>query len=80
MRYPAETWFDERLQVGPSSVHGQGLHTTASIAQGETLMVWGGVPYAQADLGTERVPANLSYSVVAAGVVLAGPGTTRTTS
>jgi hypothetical protein len=74
MRYPAQTWFDERLQVGPSSVHGQGLHATASIAQGETLMIWGGVPYAQADLGTERVPANLSYSVVAEGVVITGPG------
>jgi uncharacterized protein len=73
MKYPTETWFDDRLEVGPSTVHGQGLHTTASIAQGETLMVWGGIAYAQTDLGTELVPANISYSVVAEGVLLAGP-------
>lgn len=71
--YLSETWFDPRLSVAPSSVHGQGLVAVESFAAGETVMVWGGTAYPEADLGTGAIPRGISYSVVAEGVILAGP-------
>ena len=71
--YLPESWFDPRLRVGPSSLHGRGLLAGAGICAGETVMVWGGTAYPETDLGTGRIPGGVSYSVIAEGLVLAGP-------
>lgn len=71
--YLPTTWFDPRLQVQRSPVHGQGLFVDAPVAAGEVLMVWGGTLYTEDDLAHGRVPTGTSYSVVAPGQVLVGP-------
>jgi hypothetical protein len=35
--YLPQTWFDARLAVGPSRVHGHGIYATSPIAQAESL-------------------------------------------
>jgi uncharacterized protein len=71
--YLPHTWFDARLAVGPSRVHGHGIYATSPIAQAEIVMVWGGTPYTRSDLDSGTVPPGTSYSVIAEDVVLAGP-------
>ncbi len=41
--YLRHSWVDERLQVRPSLIAGQGIFAVSAIKTGEALMIWGGV-------------------------------------
>jgi uncharacterized protein len=73
MAFLPETWYDPRLALGPSAVHGTGLLATADIAEGDLVMEWGGTAYRVADLAAGRVPPSISYAIVDEDVLLAGP-------
>lgn len=64
MRPIAErSWIDPRLTAGPSPIHGLGIFTTAPIAAGETVIVWGGTLYTPAQIAAgEALPR--SYTAV----------------
>lgn len=68
-----ETWIDSRIALGVSMIHGQGLFATELIRGGETVMIWGGTAYTEADLQEGRVPRNISYSFIDEGLLLTGP-------
>jgi hypothetical protein len=40
--YPARSWFDPRLELRASPIHGRGVFTTAFVGAGERLVVPGG--------------------------------------
>ena len=62
--YRSETWYDPRLEVRESEIHGRGLFATAPILAGEVVMVWGGVVYTQTQLQTAKLEGGWSYSIV----------------
>ena len=72
VEYPAETWFHPALAAHPSAIHGTGLFTTAPIAAGEVVLVWGGTTWTRAQLEAGEVPP-CSFSFVDEDVLLAGP-------
>jgi len=73
MTFLAQTWYDPRLVLGPSPVHGQGLFAADAFAAGELVMEWGGTAYRVSDLAAGRVPPGISYAIVDEDVLLAGP-------
>lgn len=40
-----DSWLSPKVRVAPSPVHGRGIFAAADIAQGERILVWGGVSY-----------------------------------
>jgi len=56
--YPTDSWFDPRIDLRASPLHGKGMFATALIWAGETLMIWGGVVYTREELSTRRVKLN----------------------
>jgi hypothetical protein len=72
--YLPATWFDPRLALGASAIHGTGLFATARISTGEVVMIWGGAVYTRADLAAGRVPGDTSYSFVEDNLLIAAPG------
>ncbi|HEY0735091.1 MAG TPA: SET domain-containing protein-lysine N-methyltransferase [Herpetosiphonaceae bacterium] len=68
-----ETWIDPRVELGESATHGRGLFTTELIRAGETVIIWGGTPYTEAELRAGKVPRSISYSFIDDGLLLAGP-------
>jgi SET domain-containing protein len=72
VRHLAESWFDPRLALAPSAIHGRGLVARAPISEGEVVMVWGGAVYTRAQLEAGEVPP-CSYSFVDDDVLLAAP-------
>ena len=42
-RYLARSWISEKLEGGPSGIHGEGVIARASIARGERVMEFGGL-------------------------------------
>ena len=72
--YRAETWFDPRVGVATSPIHGSGMFATAPIRAGEVVMIWGGRLYSRDDLAAGRVPGDTSYSFIDEDLLLAGPG------
>ena len=40
--YRPTDWIDPRIEVRPSSIHGQGMFATAPIEQGQVVTIWGG--------------------------------------
>jgi SET domain-containing protein len=72
-----ETWFDPRLELRDSPIHGRGLFATALIRTGETVMIWGGTLYTAQQLQDIRdgklQVAEFSYSFIEEGILLAGP-------
>ena len=73
MTFLAQTWYDPRLVLGPSPVHGQGLFAADAFAAGELVMEWGGTAYRVSDVAAGRVPPGISYAIVDEDVLLAGP-------
>lgn len=49
-RYQAKEWLDPRIEVRASSVDGRALVAYAPIEAGETVVVWGGDVFAEADV------------------------------
>ena len=73
--YPPSTWFDARLALDASPIHGTGLLATAPIPRaGEVVMISGGAVYTRADLAAGRVPGDASYSFIEEDLLLAAPG------
>ena len=72
-RIPDSTWFHPCLTLGPSYVHGVGLHVTRRVLGDQMLMMWGGTCHPIVDLGTPRIPADVSYSQISEDTILAGP-------
>jgi SET domain-containing protein len=72
--YLPETWFDPRVMIAPSPIHGSGMFTTAPIRAGETVLVWGGTLYTRNDLEAGLVPHGTSYSFVQEDRLLVAPG------
>jgi SET domain-containing protein len=68
-----ETWIDPRVELGESTTHGQGLFANKLIRAGETVIIWGGTPYTEAELRDGKVPRGISYSFIDDGLLLAGP-------
>lgn len=68
-----ETWIDPRVELGISTTHGQGLFANALIRAAETVIVWGGTPYSEAELRAGKVPRGISYMCIDDGLLLAGP-------
>ncbi|HEY1016448.1 MAG TPA: SET domain-containing protein-lysine N-methyltransferase [Herpetosiphonaceae bacterium] len=62
--YLPKTWYDPRLRVGPSPIHGRGLFAAAPFAAGETVMIWGGDLYTAAELRDAKLGPGWSYSQV----------------
>jgi SET domain-containing protein len=70
----SETWFDPRLALGPSPIHGKGLFATELIGAGEVVMIWGGDLYTEAELRAGKLPpGKWSYSIIEEGVYLMAP-------
>jgi hypothetical protein len=60
---PSASVIDPRLEVRASPVHGEGIFTTAPIAPGETVIVWGGTLFTAAQIAAgEALPR--SYTAV----------------
>ena len=38
----SEAWLNPKVEIGPSPIHGQGMFATTRVAEGETVVVWGG--------------------------------------
>jgi uncharacterized protein len=72
--YLPATWFDARLALGASPIHGTGPFATAPLRAGEVVMIWGGAAYSRADRTAGRVPGHTSYSFVEEDLLLAAPG------
>jgi uncharacterized protein len=71
--YLATTWFDSRLILGRSAIHGHGLFASAPIRADEALMIWGGTAYSAADLRAGKVPRGASYSFIDEDLLLVAP-------
>lgn len=72
--YLPATWFDPRLTLRASPIHGKGLFATDLIRAGETVMIWGGDLYTEEDLRNGRVKSgNWSYSIIDEGLYLFAP-------
>ncbi len=74
LAYLPATWFDPRLTVCASPIHGRGLFAMAPIRAGEVIMIWGGTLYTRADLEVGNVPRDTSYSFIEDDLLIAGPG------
>jgi uncharacterized protein len=72
--YLSVTWFDPRLALRESPIHGKGLFATDLIRAGEVVMIWGGDVYTRDDLRSGRVPGHTSYSFVTEDLLIAAPG------
>jgi unsaturated rhamnogalacturonyl hydrolase len=58
--YPEHPWFDPRLELRDSPVHGRGVYARAPIAAGEVLQVIGGLVFRRAD--PPRVEPGVAYN------------------
>ena len=72
--YRASTWFDARLTLAASSIHGTGLFAAGPFAAGDVIMIWGGALYARADLEAGHIPRSTSYSFIEEDLLIAAPG------
>ncbi|HEY0603637.1 MAG TPA: SET domain-containing protein-lysine N-methyltransferase [Herpetosiphonaceae bacterium] len=68
-----ETWIDPRVELGESATHGQGLFAKELIRAGETVIIWGGIAYTEAELRAGKVPRGISYMFIDDGLILTGP-------
>ncbi|MCY1073559.1 SET domain-containing protein [Archangium lansingense] len=48
--YLKASWIDARLEARSSPIHGRGIFVTAPIAEGETLIIWGGTLFRQENI------------------------------
>jgi len=71
--YLPTTWYDPRLERRVSPTHGHGLFATAPIRTGETVMIWGGDVYTQAELATVKLEGAWSYSFIDEGLLMFAP-------
>lgn len=53
--YPERSWFDPRLVIRESPIHGRGVFTTEFIHAGERLILAGGIIYSSNDWKTGKV-------------------------
>ncbi len=75
--YLPSTWFDPRLEKRPSVIHGHGVFASSPFAQGETIMIWGGVLYTRQQLqdineGKLKVEP-FSYSFIDEDILMGAP-------
>jgi uncharacterized protein len=76
-KYLPATWYDPRIEIHESTIHGKGLFAKELIRAGETVMIWGGTIYTPQDLqdisdGKLKVEP-FSYSYIDEDVMLAAP-------
>ena len=39
---PRESWVNPKVEIGSSPLHGQGMFAASRVAEGETVVIWGG--------------------------------------
>ena len=71
--YEPTTWYDPRLERRVSPTHGHGLFAAAPIRTGETVMIWGGDVYTEAELATVKLEGAWSYSIIDEGLLMFAP-------
>lgn len=65
-------WIDPRLEVRPSPIAGTGLFALEPIQAGETLMVWGGTVYTQAEIEAGKADPE-TIGILDDGLYIADP-------
>jgi hypothetical protein len=60
--YPDKCWFDPRLELRASPVHGRGVFATAPIAAGERIQVVGGLVVTGAERADLRLDPGVPYN------------------
>jgi hypothetical protein len=71
--YPARSWVDDRVAVGPSPLGGLGTFARGPIAAGEVVFRWGGVVFTPEEIRAGKAKPG-TVAAVAEGVSLASPG------
>jgi uncharacterized protein len=75
--YLASTWFDPRITLKPSTIHGKGLFASELIQANEVVMIWGGTLYTRQDLQDIRAGKlkveEFSYSFIEEDILIAAP-------
>jgi uncharacterized protein len=75
--YLPSTWFDPRLTLRSSPIHGKGLFATELIQANEVVMIWGGTLYSRQDLQDIRAGKikveEFSYSFIDEDLLIAAP-------
>lgn len=69
-QYLPTTWYDQRLELRTSPIHGKGLFATQLIHADEVVMIWGGDVYSDAELPTLKLVGAWSTSVIDEGLHL----------
>jgi uncharacterized protein len=75
--YLPVTWFNPRLELKPSAIHGKGLFATERIQRDAVVMIWGGTLYTRQDLENIRAGKlkveEFSYSFIDEDLLIAAP-------
>jgi uncharacterized protein len=75
--YLPTTWFNPRLELKLSAIHGKGLFATELIQRDEIVMIWGGTLYSREDLENIRAGKlkveEFSYSFIDEDLLIAAP-------
>lgn len=69
--YPRTSWVDPRIEVKPSRLGGMGMFATTHIKEGETVVIWGGALFTEAEIAAGKAKPG-SVAAVDEGVYLAG--------
>ncbi len=72
-KYLPVSWFDPRVELRESPIHGKGIFATAPIQADEVVAIWGGDVYAEAELSTLKLEGAWSTSMIEEGVLLFAP-------
>ena len=70
--YSRTSWIDPRVEVRPSPIEGKGTFTLQAITEGETVFIWGGTVFTQAEIRTGKARKH-SVAEIGEGLYLASP-------
>jgi len=72
-KYLPASWFDPRVVLRESPIHGKGIFATAPIRTGEVVVIWGGDVYLESELPSLTLEGAWSTSMIDEGVLLFAP-------
>ncbi len=72
-KYLPATWYDPRIDLHASPIHGKGIFANAPIRAGEVIMIWGGDVYTEDELSTLKLEGAWSFSIIDEGLYLFAP-------
>ena len=70
--YNTESWIDPRIYIAKSPIGGNGTFCQESIAEGEVVVVWGGIALTQEQVRSGEY-RNATISAITESLYLAGP-------